>query len=424
MGFAAARIGIGTTVLLLACSTSSAPKAAADPDAGADASVRDAGPDGGGTLDVAMSAAVKSGDDFYHCKYVTLPRAASGATTFFVAASHTYGGCHHILVFRTNLTAIPAGQEGERDCFAPDDVMPHARAQIYGSELRVDSFTMPDGVGLPLADGEVLLVQVHYLNAAATSSDANASLTLRTATVGVTQRAGAFYFADPFIDVGVGQRGQASMRCVIPQDATLLTVAGTAHARATDFSAFLDPAGAPPSTSPLYRAPGTANPLPLRTSKAVAGGEHVRFSCTFDNARGTTEILGGPRNDADEACALSGLYTPAQGDDVDACRAAPDGFGTGAATCAQTRACVDACPAASAPPPDLGLGDGGAADPCWQRCMVASCSDASRLLLTLRACVAARCASSCAGGPSAPCTTCIQSSCTAESNACDAYACP
>jgi hypothetical protein len=434
VGFAVARIVVGAPwyalfALAMGCTstTNAAPADGGARDAGAagDGAGADAPDDGDAPLAVTMAATVAPGSDVYRCKYVAMPPVAAGATAFFVGATHAYGaGAHHVLVFRTDLTAVPPGQDAERDCATPDDVMPHARAQIYGAQAKTGAFAMPDGVGLPLAAGEVLLVQVHYLNATASALDAQVSLSLRTRLAGITQRAGAFFFADPFVDVGPAQQGRAAMRCAIPHDATLLAVSGYAHARAIDFSAFVDPAAGPKATSPFYRAPGSANPLPLQGNVPVAAGNAVRFACTFDNTRGTTEVLGGPRSDADEACVLSGLYVPELGADVDACRTAPGGFGTGAATCAQARTCTGACPVGSAPPADLGLGSGAAADPCWQRCVVASCSDASQLLFAERACLAASCASACAAGPSAACTACAQASCAKEVSACDADACP
>jgi hypothetical protein len=353
-----------------------------------------------------MGAHVPAGSDTYRCKYVQVP---TGAEAMVVAASHTAStGVHHVLVFRTDLPELPPNGDVERDCFAPDDAMPHARAQIYGAQTKNGAFALPPGVGLPLHAGEVLLLQAHDLNAGGVDLDVTVALHLETTALPVAQRAGTYFFADPFIDVGAAQKGRAAMRCVFPSSATLLSASAYAHTRATDFAAYLDLPGAPPSASPFYHAPGFANPLPLQTSLDVPAGAHVRVACAYDNSRGTTELLQGTRQDADEQCTLSGVYFPDLGADVADCRASPDSFGTGAATCAETRTCVDACPASSAPPSDLGLGRDGPIDPCWQRCMVASCADASALLFSLRACQAS----------TAP------SNCSSEAAACDADTCP
>jgi hypothetical protein len=366
-----------------------------------------------------MGAHVPAGADTYGCRYVAMPQGA----LYFVGASHSYStGNHHLLVFRTDLDVVPS--DAERDCFAPDDVMPHARAQIYGAQAKTGSLALPPGVGLPLRSGEVLLMQAHYLNATAADVDASISLSIATAQGGITQRAGSFFFADPFIDAPPAQKAHAQMRCAIPQDATLVTVSAYAHARAIDFAAFVDPPSGPLGAAPFYRAPGFANPLPLQTSLALPAGAHVRATCAYDNTRGAGELFAGPRNDADEACNYSGIYFPDLGDDVSSCRAAPDMFGTGSATCAATRACTDACPAASAPPLDLGLGRATPIDPCWQKCIVASCSDASTLIFALRACAVSKCPSDCASGPSSACTSCAAAQCAKEVAACNADSCP
>jgi hypothetical protein len=400
-------------------------------DAGGEGGVNDADSDagGGGTeagdggITFTMGAHVQAGADTYGCRYVSLPAQA----LHLFGASHTYtSGNHHLLVFRTDLDVVPGGG-AERDCFTPtDDVMLHARAQLYAAQSKTGSLALPVGVALPLKASEVLLLQSHYLNAGSADVDASIMLHLDARADAPGQRAGTFFFAAPFIDVPAAQTAKAQLRCAFPSAVTLLSASAYAHSRAIDYAAFVDPASGPLGTAPFYRAPGFANPLPLQTSLATDAGAHVRMVCSYDNVRGGTELLAGPRNAADEECILSGIYYPALGDDVDACRAAPDMFGVGTAACKATRTCLDACPAASAPPADLGLGRSRASpiDPCWQRCVAASCSDASALLFALRACTLAKCASACSGGPSAACTSCVQSSCAAEAAACDRDTCP
>jgi hypothetical protein len=401
-----------SAICAMACSHASATSLPAMLDAEADA--------GSATAILEMGAKVVAGTDTYHCRYAAL----QGSDRFLIGASHTYSSAtHHLLVFDTDLPAIPAGQDVERDCFAPDDVMAHARAEIYATQSRTGVFTLPAGVGLPVRAGEVLLLQVHYLNATSADLDATAMLTIATATGGALQSAGAFFFADPFVDVLPGQKGTAAMRCAFPSDVTLLSTAAYAHVHAVDFAAYLDPANGPVATTPFYHAPGYANPLPIHTMIPVAAGSHVRMACAYQNSGGSSELLQGVLNDRDEQCILSGIYYPGLGGDVDTCRGSADEFGTGNATCAQTLACVEACPASSTPPSDLGLGQDGPVDPCWQRCVVASCSDASALLFALLRCQSAACLNECAGDAGTTCTACQQSRCPNEVAACGADSC-
>ncbi|MBV9948268.1 MAG: hypothetical protein JOZ69_15555, partial [Myxococcales bacterium] len=236
--------------------------------------------------------------------------------------------------------------------------------------------------------------------------------------------AGVFDFDDPFIDVPPGALGQAAMRCLVPSDITIATASSQDHAHAQSVAAYLDPPGGPPATTPFYTGLNAANPLPLQASVPVPAGAHLRFACAYQNVTGTSELLRGDDYQAEETCALSGTYYPRMDAAAETCALAPDGFGVGSATCGQTLACVNACAPGSAPPADLGLGQGGGGvDPCWQRCVVQSCADASAPLFTLLGCSRANCAAECADPASPACVTCQSDHCPGDSSACAANAC-
>ncbi len=359
---------------------------------------------------------VASGQDVYTCAYLV----PSATATFLTGASHvSTRGVHHVLVFRTDLAAIPASATGPVDCFAgPSSPMAHMRGEVYGSQALFGSLSLPAGVGIPLAAGEVLLVQVHFLDAGAMALDASVSLTVTTAADGVTTHAGVFFFDDPFIDVLPGTTGTAAMRCLVPQDITILTAASHDHARAQSVAAFVDPPTGPPAQLPFYAALDAANPLPLQASVPVPSGSRVRFSCTYQNVNGTQEYLEGLDVQNDEMCVLSGAYYPAMPSDAESCALDPDDFGTGQTSCSGTWTCVNACAPGTAPPADLGLSSTPDVDPCWQRCIVASCPDASKPLFALERCAQDQCASSCSVPSSDACSACVATACPTESSAC------
>jgi len=367
----------------------------------------------------AVEQHVAAGTDVYVCSYL----AVSSADTFLVGVSHVAtAGTHHVLVFRTDLTSIPDGSDAPVDCFAgPSSPMRHMRGEVYGSQARTGSFSFPAGVGLPVRAGEVLLVEVHFLDAGAQDIDARVDLTLATTTKGIATPAGAFFFDDPFIDIPAAASARASMRCLVPDDVTIVSTSFHGHAHAQAVTAFVDPPTGAPASTPYYTAPDAANPLPLQASVPVAAGSHVRFACEFFG--GPQEILQGLDFQASEMCALSGAYYPAMGSQAESCALAPDDFGTGSATCAQTLACAGACPAGSAPPADLGLSTVPNVDPCWQRCVVASCPRASALLLALVRCEQNNCGSECAAPSSAACAACRTTHCPTEASACAGDTC-
>jgi hypothetical protein len=364
---------------------------------------------------------IAGGADFYRCSYLVV----SNVETFLVGASHVATeGTHHLLVFRTDLTSIPDGSTPSVDCYAgPSSPMRHMRGEVYGSQARSGSFAFPAGVGLPLRAGEVLLVQGHFSNPGRTDLDATVQLTLRTATEGITTSAGVFFFDDPFVDIPAGAFSKASMRCLVPNDVTLVSVSSHDHALAQSVSAFLDPPAGPAAGIPFYAGLGAANPLPLQHSVPVAAGSRIRFTCAYQDVAGTVEVLQGLDGHANEMCVLSGAYYPAMNRDVESCALAPDDFGTGTAPCAQTLACVSACPAGTTPPADLGLSGTPNVDPCWQRCVVASCADASARLFALERCMQAQCAAECTVASSASCSSCQTTRCPQEAMACASDAC-
>jgi hypothetical protein len=372
-----------------------------------------------GTFVVARTIA--AGSDAYECRYVV----PSGVDAFLSGVSHeATAGTHHLLVFETDLDAMPDGGGDLVDCYAgAANPMSHARGEVYGSQARAGSFAFPAGVALPVRGGAPLLVQIHLSDAGASDLDVTVTLALTTTSEAPSTRAGVLHFDDPFIDIPAGAAGRASMRCLVPADVTLLSAATEDHARAQSVSAFVDPPNGPPSPTPFYAGLDAANPLPLQAEVAVPAGSHLRFTCAYENVTGTSEVLQGFDFESSEMCAFSGAYYPALQGDAESCALAPDGFGTGAASCAQTLACVGQCAPGSAPPPDLGLGGTPDVDPCWQRCVVGSCASASAPLFALERCAAANCALECQTAADPDCAACQAAHCPMESAACANDAC-
>jgi hypothetical protein len=360
---------------------------------------------------------VVAGSDVYQCSYIV----PSAKAAFVVGVSHVAThGVHHVLVFRTDLASVPAGTgAGPIDCFTgASSPMVHMRGELYGSQELFGSLDFPAAVGLPVAAGEVLLVQVHFQNATAVDIDASVSLTFTTTTSGISTNAGVFFFDDPFIDIPAGALASASMSCPVPGDITLLTAASHDHARATSVAAYADPPGGPPAPVPFYSALDAANPLPLQASLPVAAGSRLRFVCQYDNVDGTQEYLQGLDEQNDEMCVLSGAYYPTLSAATDSCTVDPSDFGTGTANCASTWSCVNACAPGTAPPADLGLSTAPDVDPCWQRCVVASCPATSTPLFALVRCVQSNCATQCAVPTADECAACQAAACSTESSAC------
>jgi hypothetical protein len=381
-----------------------------------------------------MTGTIAAGSEAFTCQYFAAPGAAKA---FVVGASHTYtAGSHHMILFRTDLGAIPQGQEGPQDCYEgpAGSVMSHIRGILYAAQTPTGQVAYPDGVGLPVQPGEVFLMQTHYLDAGPASLDVRADVTLQLSDGGdVTTQAGMLFFYDPFIDVPpASTTARAQMRCLVPADVTLISAASHYHARGSDYAAYLDPPSGPPAATPFYTSNDWEHPTPLATPLAVGAGSRIRFSCGYTNPDPSKEYFQGQSAANDEMCMFVALYYPEMGSTVDFCRLDPDLFGTGTAGCGPTLACLQACAAQGAPlsmslgdaPPDGGAGfDQATIDPCDQKCLVASCGPATAKLGAVRDCTRRSCAAECAAGQGSACSTCALANCASAIAACSSDTC-
>jgi hypothetical protein len=352
------------------------------------------------------------------CQFVTMPALEA----YLTSAHHEYTpGSHHMLLYRTDLSALDPSLAGVLDCYegGGGTIMRHVRGVLYGSQEPMGSMTLPDGVAFHVAAGEVLLMQVHYLNATMQALNSTVKVTLHTVANRAPNLAGTLFYYDPFIDVPPGSMATANARCTLPQDITLLGVYPHYHARGIGYQAYLDLPSQPAAANPFYTstdwthpAPWTGGPMTIHTGSAI------RWYCDYDNSQGADEYFQGPSALTNEMCMFTGAYYPAMDATSEGCFKGMGMFGSGTKTCGETLTCLQACPVGSAP--NLVPGTDGAVDPCWQKCFVQSCPSASDPLLTQLACLGANCKSECAAGN---CSACAQQKCLSQSLACLNAAC-
>jgi hypothetical protein len=375
------------------------------------------------TVSFQMQATVPAGGEMFKCQYVQLPDAQA----FMVGAQHDYTpGSHHMLLLTTSLTSIPAGQEQVQDCYeGSSGIMNNVRGVLYGGQTPTGSEQLPQGVGLRTNASEVLVFQVHYLNASASDLNAtvNASLTLDTNGADIQQQAGILFFYDPFIDVPPGATAKAATRCPIPSDITLLYASSHYHARGVGYGAYIDPAVDQLATSPFYTSSSWSSPDNAQLTMAIPAGSRLRWECDYDNTSGTQEFFAGQSAQTNEMCMFIGTYYPEMGEVYDYCLQDRDMFGTGTATCGATASCVEACGGSLSYGGAGGLG-GGVSD-CQQSCLVKSCPSAGRPLAAYNTCVKSNCSSQCGTTPpSSACTSCVAASCATEYTTCTQHTCP
>jgi len=408
------------------CSSSSS---SGSPATGDDGGATGDGGANGSLVDASfhMQATVPAGGEMFKCKYVQLPDVDG----FMVGGSHDYTpGSHHMLLFTTDLTSIPAGGDQVTDCYetTSGSMMSHVRGVLYGGQTPTGNEQYPPGVGLKTNASQVLLFQVHYLNAGATdlAATVNADITIETNSANISTYAGILFFYDPFIDVPAGATAKAVMRCPIPNDITLMYASSHYHARGVGYSAWLDDATGTLGTTAFYTSSSWSSPDNAHLTMPIKAGSRLRFECDYDNSAGTLEYYAGQSAQTNEMCMFVGAYYPAMGQLDDYCFQNQDMFGTGPATCATTLSCFQACTASGKGSAGSGGGTPVEIDfsDCEQKCMVQSCPTASGPLITFTQCLKSSCSNECADASSSACSSCVASKCANEYTSCQSQACP
>lgn len=376
-------------------------------------------PDPSPGIRLHMESRIEPGQEAHRCQYVKLPE--TGGEILVSGRSHHYAeGSHHFTLYRTSLQQLEPGMTLDQpfDCF-DGDADKRTTEMLAVEQVADGNYEFPEGVALPFASGELLMLHVHYINPAASPLDAKLDVELRTMPAAdVKQRAGLLKFYDPFIVIPAQGSAVAQLECGIPKDITLLDANPHMHRRGVDYQAFIDIAGSAAGPQPLVQSRSWEHPAAWRGSLDVPAGSTVRLQCAYEN-HDPVEVFQGQSAQTDEMCMFFGYYYPAMDD-----RAAEGcyrgaGFGTGDKTCAETTACIQSCPPGDAPRPTAARIDVGE---CFQRCMVSSCRSAGALLSEQTQCIGANCKEECdAGGDT--CIACVTQKCAKEAIACQTTPC-
>ena len=362
-----------------------------------------------------LRATLHSGEERHVCQFVKMPEAA----TYIRGGSYaTTQGTHHFLLFRTAASLVPPPAPGDPvDCYEGAGVMRYERGFVSGGQLDHDSAHFPEGAALAFAPGEVLLLQGHFLNTTAGDTVSTVHVELDpTPASSVQSRVGTFRFYDPYIVVPPHGQSTARMRCHLHHDVTLLSVGSHMHERGVAYRAYFDETEDAPSAAPFFTTKDWQHPPYWYGPMVAKAGSALRFECDYASHE-DHPVAQGLRAREDEMCMLSAFYIPeSEGDDD--CYTG-DMHGTGTRTCAQTNSCIALCPPSDAPRFGDGKADVGL---CWQQCIVDSCPNVTERLIPQELCTQAHCSGPCATYGAA-CTSCIETNCKTELDACQALPC-
>ncbi len=373
-------------------------------------------------LSYSVEATLGAGEETWFCQYIQLPKN-DNERIFLSGRSHTSEHAHHYGLYRTRLKKLPDGAKlnDPVTCWEGNsDPMQYTTNFILLEQTPTADVDFPKGVGLAFEPGEILIAQVHAVNAQPKSVPVSVDFQLKTiAADDVDQEMGLLQFYNPYIYIPPKDTAKASLRCKIPSDMTLIEGNGHYHLRGTSWNGFIDPPDGPKAKKPFLSTSDWEHPEQYHGELKIAAGSHFRFECNYRNDDFKPYIQGQSKYD-DEMCSFWGYAYPAPEDPFALMCAGEyaDSMGVGTNTCGETSECLQSCPAEEAP--DLSVPGIFTVGPCYQKCIVDSCPNVVALLDRRDQCLAMACKDEC---PGSDCDDCAEENCASEIDDCMTAAC-
>jgi hypothetical protein len=376
-------------------------------------------PGSSNVVSFSLKQQLPAGTEAHLCELVEVPAGPDGEV-FVNGRTHEYnGGSHHYGLYRTTLDKLPSDLAFNQieDCWGPHNIMQYATDFIILEQSAKVTVDFPEGVALPFKSGEILLLQLHALNPQDQPADATVNVTLKTIDKSeVKQQMALLQFYDPYIYLAPHARSEANLRCEIPEDLTMIEANAHFHVRGVEHQSFLDPPVGPRATEPFLDNTDWEHPVQWHGTMPLAAGSHIRFHCQYQNPDNRVYTQGQDKYES-EMCSFWGYVYPAPQDRtaMDCIGSHVSEYGVGTQSCADTTACIRACPASDAPDLSVpGIFNVGA---CYQKCIVDSCPAAGALIDQQEQCVRASCQAEC---PGAGCDSCVAAHCATQAAACQA----
>jgi hypothetical protein len=220
---------------------------------------------------------------------------------------------HHILLFGTTLPQVDAPDGYIEDCTDPNSQsmvssVPLIVAPTFGA--GANEFTLAEGMGAPLNDGDRWMIQAHYLNTSNKPILVKDAINLGFLNEDEVQTwTSPFAFTNSSVDVPVGE-SSLDVNCTVDATYSVLFLFGHMHEWGTHMS--IERVGPTAEMlysvdewDPVYR---DAPPVNDYSGAPIAfnAGDQFRVNCNWNND--TESDIPFPS----EMCAASGMLYPAR----------------------------------------------------------------------------------------------------------------
>jgi hypothetical protein len=271
-------------------------------------------PEPGKGIQIRVTArAVPIGEEETACHYLKLPSDVDfDVDRIQIAVS---GGSHHTHLYRPFDPSYQVS-DGMEVCNMAVDF--NVWELVAATQLPRSDWQLPEGVAYNFRAGEQILVQTHFVNVGAlsTEGEGHVYMNLNAAEPGsVVHYAGSLFGQDRDVFVPARSMPTQYADCTFPKEITIMAITGHYHFRGRVFTAQpLDVNGVPGPE--IYHHEGYDDPLfqvyPDDSSPRFRPGEGLRWTCTWVNNT-DTDFEFGPFTDTNEHCNLFAFYYPAAG---------------------------------------------------------------------------------------------------------------
>jgi hypothetical protein len=289
-------------------------------------------PSGLPDVQFALDVMIPAGKELLECQYVAMP-SDRGVIAVNSAESHYTPGSHHFLVYRTNLTSYPAGQDASHLCGSPGVTVAkngggNGLTSVESSTGQTGSYyeaqtpntrrDLPPGIAHVFAPGEILMMTAHYLNTTDAAIDSMIEFRLHPMDVkDVKVEAGTFFLIDTQLNIPPHSEVTFTKSCPMTKDITLGILWSHMHGRGYSFRAWTDDAAATAQLGgDVYVQPGPnaweephIQNYPVDPPVILHAGSKLMISCTYQNTTDRTFTFGLSAETA-EMCLLHGMYWP------------------------------------------------------------------------------------------------------------------
>jgi hypothetical protein len=259
-------------------------------------------PAAGRGIQLGFKVKVDPGAEVVVCRELVLPTDAAIEVGRVEHGSSP--GTHHVHAYRTSTPPDKVSP----DPFSCGDL---AGPLFYTTDKDADSTHYQPNVGVKFAKGEVVRLELHYLDTGTTATEAELRLNLWFAERPLIAEAGSFFMYDHTIDVPPHGKATTRMHCEIPGDIAITSLLPHVHTHGTGERIYLSGGGVdPPKLLVGSKGYGDLETRTFDTTPVrVKAGQALDFECDFQNGSDKALVEGTSPTTA-EMCVLLGSYYP------------------------------------------------------------------------------------------------------------------